>query len=262
MRYKYSDFVNIKLPIALFATVVSFPLFWILVQSFAKDWRFPAIVPQEFDLRAWNYLLDSSTGVLLALFNSLIIAFSVTVLAIILALPAARAIAFYDFYGKNLVLFCLILPILSPSISIALGGHALFLRLELTDTYSSVIISHLVPTLPYCVLTLVSGFSSLDINFESQARTLGASTFQVFRFVTLPFIAPSLLVSAFFAFLISWSQYLTTLLIGGGKIVTLPLVLVNFQRGGDESVTAALTLVFLLPTIIFLAITARQWREI
>ncbi|MBC7796843.1 MAG: ABC transporter permease subunit [Pyrinomonadaceae bacterium] len=262
MRPKYLDSVNIKITIALFATVIGFPFFWILVQSFASGWRFPVIVPAEFDIRAWNYLFDSSSGVSIALLNSLIIAFLVTIIAIILALPAARAIAFYDFYGKNLVLFCLILPILSPSISIALGGHALFLRLELTDSYSGVIISHLIPTLPYCILTLIGGFSRLNVDFESQARSLGASNLQVFRFVTLPLIVPSLMVSAFFAFLISWSQYLTTLLIGGGKIVTLPLVLVNFQRGGDENVTAALTLVFLLPSILFLAITARQWREI
>jgi putative spermidine/putrescine transport system permease protein len=72
-----------------------------------------------------------------------------------------------------------------------------------------------------------------------------------------PFIAPGLAVAAVFAFLISWSQYLTTLLIGGGRVMTLPLLLVSFQRGGDEAVTAALSLIFLAPTLIVFVTVAR-----
>lgn len=253
--------VRTKAAVAAFASVTGLPLAWLTVQSFAASWRFPALFPPAFNLRAWQYLFDSSSGISNALINSLLIALTVTFLAIVFALPAARAIALHNFTGKNLLLFVLLLPILSPSIAAAIGGHALFLRYNLTDSYAGVILAHLVPTVPYCVLTLTGGFSRFDIELEAQAKTLGASGWQVWRFVTLPAIAPSLLLSAFFAFLISWSQYLTTLLVGGGRIITLPLVLVNFQRGGDEAVTAALTLIFLAPTILFLALTANYWRE-
>ena len=242
------------------AFVIGLPLAWLAIQSFAAGWLFPALIPPVFNLRAWRYLFDSSSGISNALINSLLIALTVTLLAIIFALPTARAIALHHFTGKKLLLFVLLLPILSPSIAAAIGTHALFLRYNLTDSYAGVILAHLIPTVPYCVLTLTGGFSRFDVEFEAQAKTLGASGWQVWRFVTLPAIAPSLLLSAVFAFLISWSQYLTTLLVGGGRIVTLPLVLVNFQRGGDEAVTAALTLIFLAPTIVFLAITATDWR--
>ena len=253
--------IKTKAVAAVFGLLVGLPFVWLLIQSFAASWRFPAMLPPSYNLRAWNYSFDWSSGISEALVSSLLIALLVTFLAITVALPAARAIALHDFKGKNLILFTLLLPILSPSIATALGGHALFLRYNLTDSYAGVILAHLVPTVPYCVLTLTGSFSRFDVELEAQAKTLGASAFQVLRFVTLPAIAPSLLLSAVFAFLISWSQYLTTLLVGGGKIITLPLILVNFQRGGDEAVTSALTLIFLAPTILFLAVTARFWND-
>ena len=70
-----------------------------------------------------------------------------------------------------------------------------------------------------------------------------------------------LAVAASFAFLISWSQYLTTLLIGGARIVTLPLTLVAFQRGGDEAIAAALSFVYLAPAAAVAFSVARFLKE-
>lgn len=252
---------NIKFAVLILSLAAILPLAWLFLQSLAENWRFPLLLPEKFSRRSWDYLFAASTGITSILGESLLISLAVTILAVLIALPAARAIALYDFKGKNWLLFALLLPILSPTITSAISGHALFLRYGLTDSRFGVILAHLVPTVPYCVLTLSGSFSRLDTDFEAQARNLGASRRQVWRFVTLPLIAPGLMTSAVFAFLISWSQYLTTLLIGGGKIVTLPLILVNFQRSSDEAVTAAVTLVFLLPTILFLAAAARFWNK-
>ncbi len=68
---------------------------------------------------------------------------------------------------------------------------------------------------------------------------------------------PGLVVGALFAFIISWSQYLLTLLIGGGSVVTLPVLLFSFANSGDQPITAALSLVFIAPAVIFLLFTAR-----
>jgi len=254
--------ISSKIPAGIFTAAIIFPLGWLTIQSLAKNWRFPALVPPEMNFRAWNYLFDWSAGVFPALINSLAIAAVVTCTAIISAFPAARAIALHDFKGKNFFLFVLLLPILSPAIATAMGGHAFFLRLGLTDSYLGVILTHLIPTVPYCVLTLTGSFSRFDTNLELQAQTLGANSWQVFRFVTLPAMLPGIITSAVFAFLISWSQYLTTLLVGGGRIITLPLILIGFQRSSDETVTAALTLIFIAPTLVFLALTARLRREV
>ncbi|MBX3280130.1 MAG: ABC transporter permease subunit [Acidobacteria bacterium] len=229
--------------------------------SIARGWYWPALLPREWSARAWGYVFAPESGIASALAMSAGIALAVTVLSLAVALPAARALALHEFSGKRLLLFALLLPVIAPPLASAMGVHALYLRYGLADTMAGVILVHLIPAAPYATLMLAGSFARFDTDYEAQARTLGASPLAVWRSVTLPAIAPGLAVAASFAFLISWSQYLTTVFIGGGRIVTLPLVLVAFQRGGDEAITAALSLVFLAPTLVVFATVARFLRQ-
>jgi len=238
------------------------PLALLFVWSFARHWYWPALLPREYSVRAWEYIGSPPAGVITALATSIFIALSVTALALVVALPAARALALHEFRGKRALLFLLLLPVLSPSLAALMGVHALFLRYGLTDSLLGVVLVHLIPTVPYSTLMLTGSFSNFDLDWEAQARTLGAAPVKVWRHVTLPAIAPGLAVAAVFAFVISWSQYLSTLFIGGGRINTLPLTLVAFQRGGDEAVTSALSLVFLAPTLVAFVVVARFLRDV
>lgn len=237
------------------------PLLLLAARSLAQSWFWPALLPPVWSIRAWKYVFSPSAGILPALTTSLIVALAVTVLAVMVSLPAARALAWLEFRGKRAVIFALLLPVLTPPLAATMGVHSLFLRYGLTDTLVGVALSHLISTVPYATLMLTGSFSRFDPDYEAQARTLGAGGFDVWRYVTFPAIAPGLAVAASFAFLISWSQYLTTLLIGGGRIVTLPLTLVAFQRGGDEAIAAALSLVFLVPAGAVAFSVARFLKE-
>ncbi|MDX2034223.1 MAG: ABC transporter permease subunit [Blastocatellia bacterium] len=237
------------------------PVLLLAARSLAQSWRWPALWPQSWSLRAWRYVFSETADVLPALGASLSLALTVTLLAVLVSLPAARALAWHEFRGKRAVIFFLLLPVLTPPLTATMGVHAIFLRYGLTDTLIGVALSHLIATVPYATLMLTGSFSRFDPDFEAQARTLGAKAIDVWRRVTFPAIAPGLLVAASFAFLISWSQYLTTLLIGGGRVVTLPLTLVAFQRGGDEAIAAALSLLFLAPAAVVALTVARVLRE-
>ncbi|MDQ3012048.1 MAG: ABC transporter permease subunit, partial [Acidobacteriota bacterium] len=225
------------------------PLLLLAARSLAQSWYWPSLLPPIWSVRAWKYAFSPAAEVLPALATSLLIALAVPLLAVTVSLPAARVLAWQDFRGKRAVIFALLLPVLTPPLAATMGVHSLFLRYGLTDTLIGVALSHLISTVPYATLMLTGSFSRFDPDYEAQARTLGARGFDVWRYVTFPAIAPGLAVAASFAFLISWSQYLTTLLIGGGRIVTLPLTLVAFQRGGDEAIAAALSLIFLAPAV-------------
>jgi putative spermidine/putrescine transport system permease protein len=76
--------------------------------------------------------------------------------------------------------------------------------------------------------------------------------------VTLPAILPGLLTGALFAFLVSWSQYLLTLAIGGGRVETLPLLLFSFASAGRNDVTGAVALLYTIPGLLILIVTARR----
>ena len=243
--------------ITIFVTILA-PIVPQLVWSFAFRWYFPALLPSVWSLDSWQYVFSDSSRVGEGLINSLEIALVVSVLSVIVGLPAARAIALYNFKGKALIEWLLMVPIIVPGIVAVMGIHIMFIRYRLTDTFMGVALVHLIPTIPYMVLVMASVFANYGTDLEDTARTLGANPIQVFWHVTLPAIFPGLMVATMFAFLISWGQYVTTLLIGGGKFVTLPLVLFPFISGANYSTAAAISMVFVAPAILVLIFTSRS----
>lgn len=225
--------------------------------SFSFRWYFPDLWPSEWSLRAWNYLATPNSRALEALLDSILIGVAVTALSIIIGIPAGRAMGLHDFWGKGVVGFLILAPTIVPTLAVAMGIHVLFIRYSLADTLIGVILVHLIPVTPYMVLVLSSVFANYDPEYEQQARSLGASSIQVFRYITLPAILPGLVVGGFFAFIISWSQYVLTLLIGGGQVITLPILLFTFANSGDYPITAALSVIFIVPAILFIIVTAR-----
>jgi len=233
------------------------PIILQLVSSAARSWFWPELAPPEWGWRAWRYAISPEAGLPVAIANSLLIAVVVAVLAVMIALPAARVLALKTFSGRRWLYFLLLLPLLAPPLASTMGMHVLFLRYGLADTLTGVILIHLVPSVPYATMVLTANMARFDVRLEAQARTLGATRFKVWRHVTLPLLRSGLAIAFGFAFLISWSQYLTTLIIGGGQVITLPLALVAFQQSGDESVASVLSLIFLTPAVLVLTVMGR-----
>lgn len=234
------------------------PVLPLFIWSFAYGWRFPDLLPQAWSLRPWTYALSPASGVLQSFAVTTFIATATTLLAALIGVPAGRALGLHRFRGKALVTLLLLAPALLPGLAVVFGLHGLFLRLGLTGTIPGVILAHLIPVLPYMTLIMAAVFARFDPAFEAQARTLGASPLQTFRAVTLPAILPGLLTGALFAFLVSWSQYLLTLAIGGGRVQTLPLLLFSFASAGRNDMTSAIAILYILPGLLILGLTARQ----
>ena len=243
--------------IAIYLAVLA-PLIPQIIWSFAFRWYFPDLLPGEWGLKAWIYTFSSASRVGEGFLNSLLIALIVSLLSILVGVPAARALALYRFRGKGLIEWLLMLPIIVPGIVAVMGIHIMFIRYRLNDSLLGVVLVHLIPCVPYMVLVMSSVFANYGTELEDTARSLGESPLRVFWHVTLPGIFPGLLVATLFTFLISWSQYITTVLIGGGRIVTLPMVLFPFISGSNESTSAAISLVFVAPAILVLIFTSRQ----
>ncbi len=243
--------------LALMAFLI-LPLLPLAVWSLAQGWRFPDILPAELSTTAWAYALSPQSGVLESFGITTLIATATTLIAALVGLPAGRALGLYRFRGRGLVVLLLLAPAILPGIAVVFGLHGILLRAGLAGTVAGVILAHLVPVLPYMTLVLAAVFSRFDPTYEQQARTLGATPWQAFRTVTLPAILPGLLTAALFSFLVSWSQYLLTLAVGGGRVQTLPLLLYGFAAAGRNDLTAAIALLYILPGLLILALTARQ----
>ena len=238
---------------------VGLPFATLVIWSLADRWFFPGLWPQVWGLRAWSYVVTTAGGqVVTALWQSVSVATVTAVAAVLVALPAARALGLYSFRGKDAISVLLTLPIIVPPLSVAMGLHLWFIRLDLAESFIGVVAVHLTFCLPYAVFVLWGVFSNYNPDFESQARSLGASRPRVWLRVMLPMILPGVIVAGLFAFLLSWSQYLSTLIIGGGRLITLPVLLFALMGSGDRPVAAAVSIVFVLPALVALLFSARH----
>lgn len=241
---------------ALLAVGVLVPLVPLLLWAVSGQWRYPAPLPQELSARGLALLLDPAVAD--ALLTSAAIACAVAVLAAALGFGAGRALGLYSFPGKRVVQFLLLAPAIVPTITVMLGVQVFFIRYGLADTVAGVVLVHLVPTVPYASLVMAAAFANLDTGLEEQARMLGAGPVHRLLLVTLPAVRPGLVIAAFLAFLISWSEYILTLLIGGGVVRTLPLLLFAAIGDADYPAAAALSLVIALPPLVLVGLTARS----
>ena len=239
-------------------TVVGLPFVPLVLWSFSERWFFPGLWPQAWGMRAWTYITSTAgSQVLAAIGHSVLVGALTAAMAVVIAVPAGRALGLFDFRGKDLISVLLTLPIIVPPLCVAMGLHLWFIRLGLAETYAGVIGVHLTFCLPYAIFVLWGVFSNYNPDFEDQARSLGASRVTVVVRVMLPMILPGISVAALFAFLLSWSQYLSTLIIGGGRLITLPVLLFALMGSGDRPVAAAVSLVFVAPAFIALLFSAR-----
>jgi putative spermidine/putrescine transport system permease protein len=245
------------LTLSVLALSVAAPFAAFALNAFSFRWFYPQLWPREWSLRAWLRILSVRSGLLQALGTSLGLGFAVTLVSLAIGLPAARALGMRSFRGKRLVQFIILAPVMVPSMAVGMGLSVLFVRLGLGGTWLGVALVHLVPVLPYVILPLSGTFRNYDDCLEAQARTLGAGPVRVFLEITIPAIFPGLVVAGLFAFLISFSQYLLTMLIGGGRVVSLPVLLFSSIPGGDNPAIAALSLVFVLPSVFILVFTSR-----
>ncbi|HSL39952.1 MAG TPA: ABC transporter permease subunit [Desulforhopalus sp.] len=236
---------------------VLLPFLPLVLWSISERWFYPAIFPDSFGLRAWEYVFSTAGQQLLGgLWSSFSLALITTLIALLFGIPAGRALGLYDFPGKRLLSLLLLLPVIVPPLSVAMGLHRWFLMLGLAETFTGLVLVHLSFCLPYTIFVIWGVFSDYNPDFEEQARTLGAPPATIFLRVLLPMILPGIAVAALFSFLLSWSQYLSTLIIGGGRVLTLPILLFSLMDSGDRPVAAAVSLVFILPAFLALMASA------
>jgi putative spermidine/putrescine transport system permease protein len=244
------------LAVAMIALLLA-PFAPLVLASFAEGYFHPQVLPERWSTRAWSIVLAPGAVTWRALRETVLIASVVTAVSMVLAVPAGRVLGTHHLRGRTVIELLLLAPVLVPSIAVAIGIHVIFIRLGLEGGPLGVVLVHLIPATPYVALLSAGVFANLDTDQEAQARSLGAGRWQVLLHVTTPLVAPGLAIAALFGFLVSWGQYTLTLVIGGGQVVTLPILLFASASGGDASVTAATALFHGLPAVVLLLVSTR-----
>lgn len=229
---------------------VLLPVVILLIWSFADNWPWPALLPAAFSFRALRELFGGYSGALQVLFSSILISIAVAFASLLISIPAARSVALYDFYGKNMIKFIILLPVIVPATAFAMGIQVLFIRLGLSDNVFGVIIAQIILCLPYTMKIMTEVTEAAGNKLESQARVLGASPLQTFRHVTVPLMMPGIIAAGSMAYIISFSQYFLTFLIGGGDVITFSMLMFPYIQSGDRTIASAYSVLFILSSLL------------
>jgi molybdate transport system permease protein len=209
-----------------------------------------------------------------ALRLSLLTSSSATGIALALGVPLAWVQARVDYPGKRLVRALTTLPMVLPPV---VGGVALLLALgrrgivgsqldkvglNLPFTTAGAVVAEAFVAMPFLVLTLEAAFRSSDRRLEDAARTLGAGRFTVFRRVTLPLVAPSLIAGTVLCWARALGEFGATITFAGnlqGTTQTLPLFVYIKLEGSNPNGAIVLSLVLLVVSLAVLVGLRDRW---
>ena len=184
-----------------------------------------------------------------AFLTSLGVAASSTVLSLLLGVPAAYALARYDFAGKRILETALMLPLILPALVLSIALTLVFSRIGFTAGTPRLIIAHLVLCTPYVVRVALPVLQRLDVVLEEAAQNLGASPLTGLLLVTLPAIRPGAIAAAVLAFIVSFDELDLAIFLAAPRSPTLPVVIYSsVQLGIDPTIGAVSALLVLLAT--------------
>jgi multiple sugar transport system permease protein len=260
------------------------PFLWVAVASFQGEMellsRPPHIIPQNPTLDNYNYVFTGKiptayevTGQLRsriseearliapALKNSFVVAGTVMLINLLFGTPAAYTFARIAFKGKQPAYNFILASRLLPAMAIAIPYFGIIQSLKLMDTYTALILVHLVFTLPFTIWFLTLYISNIPREMEDAGLVDGCTPFQVLRRIVVPMIAPGLVAAAAFAFMTSYNEFLFARFITQSiDSQTGPVVIASIAGNPDASyslISVCITLGLIPPLI--LAITMRKW---
>jgi len=132
-----------------------------------------------------------------------------------------------------------------------------FKAVGLREAWPSLLVAHVVITMPYVVRTVLAALSLFDFTLIDAARTLGCSYGKALRKVMVPALAPAFLTSAMFAFLASMDNYPISIFFTDAWTKTLPIQMLQFVEERPDPVIAAISTGLILLAVIALIIGDR-----
>ncbi|MCX5662441.1 MAG: ABC transporter permease [Planctomycetota bacterium] len=209
----------------------------------------------------WYAKLLGNAEVGHAVVNSLIVGGLTTLLATLIGTPAGLALARHRFPGETVTRALLYLPLVIPEI---VFGAALVTLLGLAGFRLglwSVVIAHVVFSVPYVAIVVRSRLAGMDRSLEEAAADLGASPAEAFRRVTLPLLMPGVVAAGLLVFTLSLDDYLITSFVAGVGATTLPLKIYSMLKTGVTPEINAVSSLLLVVTMALVLVAQVLLRD-
>jgi putative spermidine/putrescine transport system permease protein len=180
-----------------------------------------------------------------------------TAVSLVMGTCIAIALTRASFPGKTTLLTFIVSPLMMPGLVVGVALLSLLRELGLRDAYVSLLIGHVVITLPYVARTVLASLSLFDFTLIDAARTLGCSPPRALQKVMVPVLAPAFLTSGLFAFLASMDNYPISIFLVDARNKTLPILMLQYLEENPDPTIAAISSGLIVLTIIVLLVADR-----
>jgi putative spermidine/putrescine transport system permease protein len=237
----------------VFATIAA-----VAVSSLGTRW-FGTWLPAGFTARWYGSAWDE-----FQLYDVLVVTFqvvgAVVLLSGLIGVPAAYALARRNFPAKQFVILLFLLPMLVPPITFGIPLATVLYQLHLGGNLSGVILSNLVPAVPFVVLIMMPFIEQIDQRIEAAARVFGANTGRLFRHVLVPLLAPGILAALLLVLVRTIAMFELTFFTAGPDSQTLVVALYYAVSAAgvraNQSIDA-MAVVYMMTTLIWLLIALK-----
>jgi multiple sugar transport system permease protein len=241
----------------LYAVFALFPLLWMVIMSLKPD-------SQMFTTTfIFSPTMENYSAVFLRsdyshfFFNNLIVSISAVIVSLIVGVPAAYALARFQFKLKEDIAFTILSFRFAPEILVILPLFLIYQKTGLYDTYFGLIWVYQLITLPLLIWILRGYFEDISPDIEAAAQLDGYSWWQVFLEVLLPLVKPGLVAAGLLCFIFAWNAFTFPLLLSDARAQTSTVVALRFLASDTVhygQVAAAATISALPEVILALVI--------
>lgn len=239
--------------------VLVFPFLWLVQLAFR-----PA-ADVFSDTLAFTPTLEAFASLLQGNFarsfgNSLLVATLSTALSLAIGVPAAYALARWDFRARSRVALWILVTRMAPPIAFTIPFFLAYRWLGLQDTVAGLAIVYLTFNLAIVIWLMQTFFEAVPPALEEAAYIDGCGVWQAFWRVTLPLSAPGLAATAVLCFVFSWNDFFYALILTRTEAITAPVAIVNFLQyeGWEWSRIAAAGTLVMFPVVVF-TVLVRKW---
>jgi putative spermidine/putrescine transport system permease protein len=234
---------------ALFVIFVLAPILIVCAVAFTPL-GFLSLPTQGLSLR-WFRAIGNNPEFVDAFWTSLWLGALSASIAIAATVPCALAVARYRFPGRDALVAFLQSPLMIPPVVLGIAFLRFFTEIGLSGTFLGLVLSHVIVVMPFALRLVIAAASGSDPQLEQAAVSLGASTWQSFRRVTLPLILPGVVSGWVLAFITSFDEVTMTVFIASPRTTMLPVRLFLYIQDNIDPLVAAVS-----AALIFLTIAA------